>query len=471
MSLPIISVPQMRDWEKATWTSGQTEAEVIRRVGKKVAEVALRLTCADDFVLLLAGRGHNGDDVRAAREHFLQRRVELLEVASPETDIPKLEAALVRKPALIVDGLFGIGLDRPLDAAWIRFVSRVNESHRPVLAVDVPSGLNADTGEPWGAAIEATVTLTVGVPKQGMVQHTAWPHVGRLEVATDVGLIPCPFSESELRWIMPEDFEGFPAARAASGHKGTFGHLAIIAGSLGFHGAAVLAARGAQRSQPGLISLHTHEQTYHIIASQMQAVMVKVWEATQKLPEHFSAYLIGPGLSAPDLPNDMKLFTRRMWRDSLLPVVVDAGALEWIQQENLTKVGIRVITPHPGEAARLRRTTPQLIQANRPLAVREISRQHGHCWVVLKGHQTLIGRSTGEIFVNGSGNPLLGQGGSGDVLAGYIAGLLAQPHSQLDAAKTLCYAVWQHGAVADALSALRKNWIIEELAAEIGSVA
>ena len=164
MSLPIISVPQMRDWEKATWASGQTEAGVIRRVGKKVAEVALRLTRADEFILLLAGRGHNGDDVRAAREHFPQRRVELLEVASPETDILKLEAALARKPALIVDGLFGIGLDRPLDAAWIRFVSRVNESHRPVLAVDVPSGLNADTGEPWGAAIEATVTLTIGVP-------------------------------------------------------------------------------------------------------------------------------------------------------------------------------------------------------------------------------------------------------------------------------------------------------------------
>ncbi len=469
MPLPIVSVAQMRDWENATWASGQTEAEVIQRVGRKVADVARRLTRTDDFILLLAGKGRNGEDVRAVRHLLAARRVELIHVDSPAEEFPRLEDALTRKPVLIVDGLFGIGLNRPLDAAWIKFVSRINEARTTVLSVDVPSGLNADTGEPWGAAIEATVTLTVGAPKQGLVKHTAWPYVGRLEVTGDVGLIPCPVTDSELRWIVPEDFTGFPPARAASGHKGTFGHVAIVAGSLGFHGAAVLAARGAQRAQPGLISLFTHEHSYLAIASQLQAVMVKLWEAGQKLPENFSSYLIGPGLSAPGLPEDWKLFTRRLWRDSLLPVVLDAGALEWISQENLAKTGIRVITPHPGEAARLRRSTPQAIQANRPQAVRELSRQHGHCWVVLKGHQTLIGRSTGEIYVNGSGNPLLGQGGSGDVLAGFIAGLFAQPHSQLDAAKTLCYAVWQHGATADALSAGRKNWIIEDLATEIGN--
>jgi NAD(P)H-hydrate repair Nnr-like enzyme with NAD(P)H-hydrate dehydratase domain len=117
----------------------------------------------------------------------------------------------------------------------------------------------------------------------------------------------------------------------------------------------------------------------------------------------------------------------------------------------------------------LLKTTPQQVQQNRPHAVREISKRFGNCWVVLKGHQTLIGRSVGEIFVNSSGNPHLAQGGSGDLLAGFIAGLLAQPALQSDVAITLRYAVWQHGAAADSLDTRRPHWIIEDFAAELGS--
>ena len=133
-----------------------------------------------------------------------------------------------------------------------------------------------------------------------------------------------------------------------------------------------------------------------------------------------------------------------------------------------SKNAIRVVTPHPGEAARMLGKTVNEVQANRPRALREISTRFGNCWVVLKGHQTLVGRSTGEIFVNSSGNPHLAQGGSGDVLAGFIAGLLAQPALQGDVGKTLRFAVWQHGAAADALQATRTNWVVEDLVAEIG---
>ena len=161
--------------------------------------------------------------------------------------------------------------------------------------------------------------------------------------------------------------------------------------------------------------------------------------------------------------------TRRIWRDSLLPVVVDASALDWLPMGPSAKNAIRVVTPHPGEAARLLNTTKQQVQANRPQAVREISRRYGNCWVVLKGHQTLVGRSEGEIFVNPSGNPHLAQGGSGDVLAGYIAGLLAQRPLQADIGKLIRYAVWQHGAAADALQASRANWVIEDLIDELGN--
>ena len=335
--------------------------------------------------------------------------------------------------------------------------------------MDVPSGLNADTGENFGAAIEAAVTLTVGAPKTGMLAQAAWPFVGRLEVVGDVGLIPCPLA-GELQWALPDDFENFPTRRAVAGHKGTFGHLAIVAGSLGFHGAAVLATRAAQRAQPGLVTLFTQENVYHAVASQLQSAMVKLWTPDIKLLEDATGALIGPGLAALDVTEQMKVIIRRFWRDWQLPVVVDASALDWLAaQQTMARNAVRVVTPHPGEAARMLNTTVAWVQADRPRALREISRRFGNCWVVLKGHQTLIGRAEGKIFVNSSGNPHLAQGGSGDALAGFIAGLLAQPALQVDVEKTIRYAVWQHGAAADELQAKRANWVVEDLVAELGN--
>jgi NAD(P)H-hydrate epimerase len=473
MSVSVINISQMREWERATWASGQTEAEVIRRVGKRVARRARRLTCSGDVILILAGKGNNGGDARAAREFLDERKVELLEIAVPENFLPALETALAQKPALIIDGLFGIGLNRPLDNGWIKLIQRVNESKTPVLSIDVPSGLNADTGENFGAAIEAAITLTIGAPKTGLLAQDAWPFVGRLEVAEDVGLVPCPHA-MKINWTQPEDFENFPPRRPVAGHKGSFGHLAIVAGSFGFHGAAILATRAAQRAQPGLVTLFTQENVYHVVASQLQSAMVNVWRPDNKLFDDANALLIGPGLAAPGLAapglaDGMKAIARKLWRDFPSPMVVDASVLDWLAPHSLAKDLIRVLTPHPGEAAQLLNSTAQKVQANRVEALREISKRFGNCWVVLKGHQTLIGRGEGEIFVNPSGNPHLAQGGSGDALSGFLAGLLAQPPLQSDAGKTIRYAVWQHGRAADRLQAGRKNWTVEDLVAELGN--
>jgi NAD(P)H-hydrate epimerase len=469
MSVPVTNTVQMRGWERATWASGQTEAEVIRRVGKKVARRARRLTRADDLILILAGKGNNGADARAAKEFLDGRKSELLEIAAPENFLPALETALAQKPALILDGLFGIGLNRPLEDSWIKLIRRVNESKIPVLSIDVPSGLDADTGEHCGAAIEAAITLTVGAPKIGMLAQNAWPFVGRLEVADDVGLVSCPV-ETELNWTQPEDFQDFPPRRAVAGHKGSFGHLAIIAGSFGFHGSSVLATHAAQRAQPGLVTLFAQEQIYPVVASQLQSAMVGVRKPGMQFDRTTSAFLIGCGLAGTDLPAETGLLTRELWLESELPVIVDATALDWIPPAEFAKTAIRVVTPHPGEAAYLLKTTADKVQADRVKSLREISKQLGNCWVVLKGHQTLIGRAEGVIFVNPSGNPHLAQGGSGDVLAGFIAGLLAQPPLQADVEKTIRYAVWQHGHAADGLQSARANWVVEDLVDEIGNV-
>src|SRR5439155_1042080 len=176
---------------------------------------------------------------------------------------------------------------------------------------------------------------------------------------------------------------------------------------------------------------------------QLQAVMVSPWDPKLSLPGPYTAFLIGPGLAAP-AAEQMKMMTRHLWRDSLFPVIVDASALDWLPLDPTPRGAFRVITPHPGETARLLRCSSQQVQANRPNALRNVSQRFGNPWVILKGHQTLVGRSTDAIFVNSSGNPYLAQGGSGDVLAGYLAGLLAQPELQKNPLKTIRYAVWQH---------------------------
>jgi hydroxyethylthiazole kinase-like uncharacterized protein yjeF len=259
--------------------------------------------------------------------------------------------------------------------------------------------------------------------------------------------------------------------RPVAGHKGSFGHVAIIAGSVGYHGAAVLATRGALRAQPGLVTTLTHEPAYYPVAMQLQSAMVNAWSTASKLPADATALLVGPGLAATDIPEDLRTAVRKLWRDATIPVIADASALDWLPLDHVPRNATRVVTPHPGEAARLIKTTPARVQQDRPQALREISRRLGNCWVVLKGHQTLIGRSSGEIHVNSSGNPHLAQGGSGDALAGFLAGLLAQPGLQSNVGLTLRHGVWQHGAAADALQARRRNWTVEDLVEEIGNAA
>jgi|ERR1043166_1853988 NAD(P)H-hydrate epimerase len=468
MPVPVLTTEEMREWERATWATGQTEAKVIARVGEILAEKILSLTGRGEKILILAGKGHNGDDARAAQKHLEGREKILLNVTDPKKALeewPALPAA-----HLIVDGLFGIGLNRALDADWKRFIERINRSNIPVLAVDVPSGLNAATGLPEGVAVRAEITLTLGAPKSGLILLEAAPFVGRLEVASEIGLIDQPFSAHERQWILARDFEQFPPHRKATGHKGDFGHVAIVAGSVGYHGAGVLAARGALRARPGLVTLFAQQNIYAPVAAQLQAAMVHPWRAGKKLPDSTTAILFGPGLAADDLSPDFKSEMVHLWEELPCPVVVDASGLSWLPKRKKKHSSLRVITPHPGEAARMLGTATEKIQSDRTAAVRELSRRFGDCHVVLKGHQTLIGASKGPIMINGSGNPGLAQGGSGDVLAGYLGGLLAQPILQKDPAKTISYAIWQHGAAADSLQGQFKNWTIAELVGRLGAV-
>lgn len=467
MASPILSVAQMRSWEQATWQTGCKEDNVIARVGRLVARRATDLSNEGDRVVALAGKGHNGDDVRQAVPHLNGREVHLLDVGDPSRQFPELDAALAKQPALIIDGLFGTGLNRPLDDNWKRFVDRVNQANAKVLAVDTPSGLNCDTGKPGGAAINATVTLALGAIKQGLIALTAAPYVGRLELARDIGLITCPV-EGDLLWTDAGDFAGFPPRRPDAAHKGEFGHLVVVAGSLGFHGAAVLAARGALAARPGLITVLTTDETYLPVAAQLQSVMVRPWSTDFELPGKTSAVLFGPGLADATVPTGLRKQLIQWWRAFPGPVVADASGLEWIADVSTQSTQPRVITPHPGEAARMLKTSATEIQANRTASVRKLSQSLGRAFVLLKGQHTLVGTAEGPMYVNSTGNSRLAQGGSGDVLAGYLGGLLAQPKLQRDPLQTVRYAAWRHGLAADSAT---WSGLIDDLAGEMAKPA
>ena len=462
MSVPVVSVAQMREWEESTWASGQAVDTVMRQAGRAVAECAMRMTRSGDAIVVLAGKGNNGGDAKYAAEYTKDRKVFLIDASNPVDACS--EFTLSKTPRLIIDGLFGIGLNRALNEEWISLIDAVNKSEAPVLAVDSPSGLNCDTGEVMGAAIRAAVTVTFAAPKTGLIGNEFAEHVGKLYVADRIGLIDCPF-DGDLRWTLPGDFTNFPNLRPDGGHKGTFGHLAILAGSLGFHGAAVLAARAAHRAMPGLVSLFTTKAAHPLVASQLQQTMVHPFAG--KLPDNASAILVGPGLAGPDVTDELIEFVRTMWLETPLPMIVDASALDWLPRGAHASAP-RVITPHPGEAARLLQIPNTKVQQDRVKAAANL-REHYDCQVVLKGRQTLVRGLTGTTHINSTGNSGLGQGGSGDVLAGYLAGLLAQPLLRDDLDRLIRFGVWEHGCVADQLAGSRYAWDLEDLVPLLGN--
>jgi NAD(P)H-hydrate epimerase len=471
MPVPVISTAQMRQWENASWDAGRSPAAVIKNVGRVLARRALDLTRRDDTIVVLAGHGHNGDDARAARRLMPRRKVALINAVDPQAAAGEFSRAIRAAPRSghsiwIIDGLFGIGLNRPLEGAWKDLIDAVNQSGLPVLSVDTPSGLNADNGRVEGAAIRAEVTLTVGAPKRGLLAAPEW--VGRLEVAPDIGLIACPVT-SELNWTLPEDFAAWPPRRPVESNKATFGHAALIAGSEGYHGAAVLAARGALRAQPGLVTVEPQPAVYLPVAAQLQAAMARPWRPARELPKNATAILFGPGLAAEKLPAALKRELHSLWKTFPGPMVVDASALDWLQPDAAPAQAVRVITPHPGEAGRMLGISAREVQADRIAALRQLSRRHGQCYVALKGNHTLVGRAGGPVYVNCSGNPLLAQGGSGDLLSGYLTGLLAQPACQKDPLTAIRFAVWEHGAAADENLQWRCNLTVEDMALDLGS--
>ncbi|HJQ38183.1 MAG TPA: NAD(P)H-hydrate dehydratase [Thermoanaerobaculia bacterium] len=359
---------------------------------------------------------------------------------------------------LLVDALFGTGLNRAPAGVYADVIRDVAELRIPVLAIDLPSGANASTGTPFEPCVQAEVTVTFAAPKLCHIFEPAALYCGEVIVA-DISIPDIAVEEEAvpLALITPKSIQPHIAPRLAATHKGTYGHVAAIAGSPGRSGAAVMCARGAIRAGAGLVTVMTDDETARLVHAGCIEAMTRgaagfsppktETGGLKPAAPRYTAVLIGPGL--PD--DDQSYATIREQIASIdLPMIIDASALNAFasRANELNPRGLpRVITPHPGELARIMGGDTTSINADRIAAARGAARAC-NCVVVLKGHQTLVAEPDGHVWVNPTGNPGMATGGMGDVLSGVVAALLARGTDPLDAA---CTAVYLHGLAGDLL--------------------
>jgi hydroxyethylthiazole kinase-like uncharacterized protein yjeF len=455
--------------------AGRTTYQILRREFPLLAgEVAV-----------LAGRGNNGGDGLVVARYLAQAglpvavfllgpkdqvsgdaRVNLdilahlgLAVEEILTDAD-LKDALHRlaQAGLIVDALLGTGLNSPVTGLMAVLIERVNHLRPPVLAVDIPTGLSADTGAVLGVALKAEVTVTYGWPKLGQVLPPGRDYVGRLW-QVDISIPPTLAREAPLELAEARDLRELLPPRPFGSHKGNFGHLLVLAGSVGKTGAAAMTSEAALRAGAGLVTLG-------IPASLNDILEVKLTEAmTLPLPEVAAAralgraavnpilqfldpkstLALGPGLGTHPETRDLVC---RLAHDLPQPMVIDADGINNLATgiTCLTAAaGPRILTPHPGEMARLLGLTPAAVQARRLELALETTARFG-VTLVLKGAQTVVAGPDGRASINPTGNPALASGGTGDVLTGLIGGFLAQGLTSWDAARL---GVYLHGLAAD----------------------
>lgn len=375
--------------------------------------------------------------------------------------------ALLQDSDILIDALLGTGLSATVTGRYAEAIDSINEAGRPVIAVDLPSGLHADTGTTLGRAIRATLTVTLGLPKLGLYQGDGINLSGEVAIV-DIGIPPAYTEavESRTTLMTPQEICTYLPRRQSSSHKGTFGHAGIIAGSVGKTGAAAMAAQAALRVGTGLVTVAIPSSVNDVLeAKLLEAMTVPMPEtkartlartALDRLGDFMAArtaVAIGPGLSThPETVELIQALMKQLDR----PAVLDADALNALTGRTALLASCKIppiITPHPGEMARLEAdATPQTVNNDRIGTATRFARTRG-LFVVLKGARTVVARPDGAVAICPTGNPGMATGGTGDVLTGMMVGFLAQGLSSWEAA---CAATYLHGVAGD-LAAARKG--------------
>jgi len=440
----------------------------MERAGLAAAELARDL--AGDSgkpVLVVAGPGNNGGDAFVVARHLKSWwfDVRVTFTGDPQKLSQDASAALAQWQAaggdftrelpspgdcgLIVDGLFGIGLQRDLAGRYDELVFRINASGRPVLALDVPSGLEADSGRVLGYAIKASHTITFIALKPGLLTRDGADYSGILHVA-NLGLDVAALLPARGSVVGAESLYSALPRRLFNSHKGTYGSVGIIGGAPGMVGAALLAGRAALKTGAGRVYVGLADEHGPSVDPLQLELMLRRAETILEL-DHLTSLAVGPGLGQTTQSRTLLLSAL----DSSLPLVLDADALNLVGahadvRSSLTaRHAPTLLTPHPAEAARLLGCATGEIQHDRVAAAARLAERY-RCGIVLKGAGSVCAWPDGEWAVNTSGNPGMASAGMGDVLTGVLAALLAQgaaPREALEAG------VYLHGAAADILVA------------------
>ena len=405
-------------------------------------------------VFLVAGRRGMRGDAEVQLGICRRQGLAIQEVADEDGVVEALEEA--READLIVDALFGTGLSKPLEGLLADLVQGLNDLPVPCVSVDLPSGLNGSRSEPLGPHIEADLTVTFAAPKIAHVFPPASESVGEL-VVTDLGIPPELVEEAEeeggpLHLMVGEELSGLLPEREPGTHKGDYGHVLLVAGSPGKAGAAILAARAAVRSGAGLVTAAVPESILDVVdlgSIESMTLPLRSLDGVLEAAEGKSVLAMGPGLGQEDETAEA---IRRIAAEVSLPLILDADGINAFAGRAAELAGRSaetVLTPHPGELGRLLGISTSEVQEDRIAAARRAAVE-AEAVVVLKGHRTLVVTPGGEVHVNTTGNPGMASGGTGDVLTGLIAGLLAQGLGALDAARL---GVYLHGLAGDLAAA------------------
>ena len=485
----ILNAAQMREADRVTIEDiGIPSLVLMENAGRQVVAAieAGYEAHLQGRVAVLCGRGNNGGDGFVVARTLLQRGVDaavfvvgaladvrgdakvnldilgrlgvtVVEIADEQAW--DLHFSEISQCTLIVDAIVGTGLTSPLGGMMETVVADVNAANIPIVSIDLPSGMSADTSHLIGDCIDASMTVALAAPKLPLVLPPAEAHAGDVVIA-DIGVphdVIDGVAGRHIALLTPEQLRGVVEPRAVDSHKGDFGRVTIVAGSRGKTGAAHLAAMGALRSGAGLVTVATPASSLAIIASMAPEFMteplaeskdglVGVAAIERVLELHHDVIACGPGLGRG--PGAAE-FVRALLDRATVPLVLDADALTVLAGSPEGLVGREdrdvIITPHPGEMARLIGSSVEDVQAHRIDVACEFATAR-RLYVVLKGHRTILATPDGHVYINPTGNAGMATGGTGDVLTGMIAAWLAQ---LLDAEAACRLAVFLHGVAGD----------------------
>jgi NAD(P)H-hydrate epimerase len=484
----VVTAAQMREMDRLTIQEfGVPSLALMERAGEGIAKAIIERfpKAARKGVLVVAGKGNNGGDgfvvARLLKQKripcevallarrgelatdaahnlraFLKRKGKVIEIGAGGLD---QLGRRMSKNGLLVDAILGTGVKSEVRGLFAEAITLMNASGLPIVAVDIPSGLDTDRGTALGVSIQAEMTVALGYPKLGEAIYPGLSYIGELAVS-DIGIDSravekvAPKTElldrETIQWLVPR--------RDPDTHKGTYGHLLVMAGSRGKTGAAILACRAAMRMGAGLVTLAAPRSLNDIFAGSLVEVMTEPLRENaaeemealgdadwRRLLERKDALLFGPGTGVTEAARNA---LRWLLKNLAMPWVIDADGLSNLALDIDRLRGARtapVLTPHPGEMARLIGRDTAAVNKDRVGAAQYFAVTH-RCYVVLKGAGTVIAAADGRVFINPTGNPGMASGGMGDVLAGMLAALLAQGFSPEDAMKL---GVYLHGFVGD----------------------